>query len=81
MHVGQLELGVLELAQAATKLDTLLGVLDSLVDGALGKTESLRGDTDTAAVEGLHGDLEALAFLTEQVLLGDDAVLEDRGRR
>ena len=47
VHVGQLELGVLELAQAATKLDTLLGVLDSLVDGAFGKTESLGGDTDT----------------------------------
>ena len=77
VHVGQLELGILELAQAATKLDTLLGVLDSLVDGAFGKTESLGGDTDTAAVEGLHGDLEAFAFLTEQVLLGDDAVFED----
>ena len=77
MHVGQLELGVLELAQAAAKLDALLGVLDSLVDGALGKAESLGGDTDTAAVEGLHSDLEAFAFLAEQVLLGNDAVFED----
>ena len=77
VHVGQLELGVLELAQAAAKLDALLGVLDSLVDGALGKAESLGGDTDTAAVEGLHSDLEAFAFLAEQVLLGNDAVFED----
>ena len=77
MHIGQLELGVLELAQATAELDALLGVLDRLVDGALGKTQSLGSNADTAAVEGLHSDLEALAFLTEQVLLGNDAILEN----
>ena len=77
MHIGQLELGVLELAQATAELDALLGVLDRLVDGALGKTQSLGSNADTAAVEGLHSDLEALAFLTEQVLLGNNAILEN----
>ena len=77
VHIGQLELGVLELAQATAELDALLGVLDRLVDGALGKTQSLGSNADTAAVEGLHSDLEALAFLTEQVLLGNDAILEN----
>ena len=43
VHVGQLELGVLELAQALLELHALLGVLDGLVDGAFGKTESLGG--------------------------------------
>ena len=76
MHVGQLELGVLELAQALAELDTLLRVLDSLVDSALAQAQGLRGDADPAAVQGLHGDLEALALFAQQILLGNDAVGE-----
>ena len=78
VHVGQLELGVLELAQALLELHALLGVLHGLVDGALAQAQSLRGDADTASVQGHHGDLEALALLTQQVLLGNDAVLKDQ---
>ena len=78
VHISQLELSVLELAQAAAELDALLGVLDSLVDSALAQAQSLRSDTDTAAVQGLHSDLEALAFLAQQVLLGHDAILKDQ---
>ena len=78
MHVGQLELSVLELAQALAELDTLLRVLDSLVDSALAQAQGLRGDADPAAVQGLHGDLEALALFAQQILLGNDAVLKDQ---
>ena len=78
VHIGQLELGVLELAQALAELDTLLGVLDGLVDSALAQAQGLRGDADPAAVQGLHGDREALALFAQQVLLGDDAVLKDQ---
>ena len=51
----------LELAQALLELDALLGVLDGLEDGALAQAQGLRGDADAAAVQRLHGDLEALA--------------------
>ena len=78
VHLGQLELGVLELGDTLTELDTLLGVLDGLLHGALAQTQSLRGDTDTTAVQRLHGDLEALALLAQHTILGDDAVLEDQ---
>src|SRR5262249_40479035 len=40
------------------------------------------GDVDAAAVEALHGDLEALALLADTVADGDAAILEDyHGRR
>ena len=78
MHVGQLELSVLELADALTELDALLGVLDGFLNGALAQTQSLRSDTDTAAVQGLHSDLEAVALLAQQTILGDNAILEDQ---
>ena len=48
------------------------------IDGALAQAQSLSRDADTAAVQGLHGDLEALALFAQQVLLGDDAVLKDQ---
>ena len=78
VHLGQLELGVLELGDTLAELDALLGVLDGLLHGALAQTQSLRGDTDTAAVQRLHGDLEALALLAQHTVLGDDAVLENQ---
>ena len=81
VHVGQLELGVLELAQTLLELNALLGVLDGLVNGALAQAQSLRGDADTAAVQGLHGDLEALALLAQQVLLASPSCpRRSRGR-
>ena len=78
MHVSQLELGVLELGDALAELDALLGILDGLLHGALAQAQSLRSDTDTAAVQSLHGDLEALALLAQHTILGDDAILEDQ---
>ena len=78
MHVSQLELGVLELGDAPAELDALLGVLDGLLDGSLGQTQGLGGNTDTAAVQGLHGDTEALALLAQQAVLGDNAVLHNQ---
>ena len=78
VHIGQLELGVLELGDASAELHALLGVLDGLLHGALAQAQSLRSDTDTAAVQSLHGDLEALALLAQHTILGDHAVLEDQ---
>ena len=78
VHVGQLELGILELRQTLMELDTLLRVLDGLLNSALAKAERLGGDADTAAVERLHGDLEAGTLLAEHTVLGDHAVLENQ---
>ena len=41
VHVGQLELGVLELCDGAAKLLALLDIGDGLVDGSLGNAQSL----------------------------------------
>ena len=78
MHIGDLELGVLELGDAATELDTLMGVLDDLFHGAFAQAQGLRGNTDAAAVQGSHGDIEALALLAQQTVCGDAAVLHDQ---
>ena len=78
VHISQLELGVLELGDALAELDALLGILDGFLNGALAQAQSLRSDTDTAAVQSLHGDLEALALLAQHTILGDHAILEDQ---
>jgi len=78
VHIRQLELGVLELGDALTELYALLGVLDGFLNGALTDTQSLGSDADTAAVQRLHSDLEALALLAQHTILGDHAILEDQ---
>ena len=78
LEVGHLELRVLELGDAAAELLALLGVLDGLVHSTLGDAEGLAGDTDTAAVEGLHGEAEAFAQLTQLTVFRDAAILEDK---
>ena len=50
------------------ELLALLGVGDGGVQGPLGNAQSLGGNADTTAVQGFHGDLEALALLAKEVL-------------
>ena len=66
----------MELIQRLAELNAGRGVFLRLIHRALADAQRLRGDADTAAIERLHGNLEALSFLAEQILLGDDAVLE-----
>ena len=80
--LSKLELGVLECADRSAELSTLLNVYLSLVDRTLRKTYGLCSDTDTAAVQSHHGDLEALILLTKESVLrntdfviGNDTVL------
>ena len=53
-----------------SELDALLGIGQRVLKGPLGDTQRLRRDTDAAAVQRGHGDLEAVALLAQQVLLG-----------
>ena len=62
-------------------MDALLGVGQRVLKGSLGDTQCLCRDTDAAAVQRGHGDLEAVALLAQQVLLGDLHVVEDQLRR
>src|SRR5699024_756556 len=78
LHLGQLELGVLELGDAAAKLLALLDVGHGLVDGAFRNAQGLGGDADAAAVQGRHGQLEAAALDAQQAVLGDQAVFHDQ---
>src|SRR5699024_8981090 len=78
LHLSQLELGVLELGDAAAELLALLDVGHGLVDGALSDAQSLGSDADTAAVQGSHGQLEAAALDAQQAVLGDQAVFHDQ---
>ena len=75
-HVGNLEGHVLLLADGLAELDPLLGVLHGGLIGPLGDAQGLSGNADPAAVQGGHGDLEALALLAQQVLLGHLHVVE-----
>ena len=58
LHVRKDELSVWQ-GDGLAELDAVLGVGDGLLHSALGDAQALRGDADTAAVQSLHGDLEA----------------------
>ena len=76
-HVGELELGVLELAQRLAELLAGLYVIDSDLERAFRKAEGLCGNADTAAVQRIHGDLVAFAGFAQEVLFRDTAVGKD----
>ena len=78
LHLGQLELGVLESGDAAAELLALLDVSDGLLQSALSDAQSLGSDTDTAAVQSSHSQLEALAAHAQHTILRDTAILEDQ---
>jgi len=55
-----------------------VGVLDDLFHSAFAKAQCLSGDTDTAAIEGSHSDIEALTLLAQQTVGRDAAVFHDQ---
>ncbi len=63
-HVSKLELRILECADRSAELLSLLHISDGVVESALCQTERLGSDTDTAAVQRVHSDVEALALLS-----------------
>ena len=71
-------LQALELVQSLAELYALLHVLDSLIQSALRDTQRLRSDTDTAAVQGHHSDLEAAVLLAQQTVCRQMNVLKDQ---
>ena len=77
-HLRQLKLGVLELGNALAELYTAVDVFHGLLDGALRDTKGLSCDTDTSAVQGHHGYLEALVQLAQHVLLRNLHILKNQ---
>mmetsp|Transcript_13145 Transcript_13145/g.27149 ORF Transcript_13145/g.27149 Transcript_13145/m.27149 type:complete len:397 (+) Transcript_13145:217-1407(+) len=81
-HVADLVLYRLQLRNGPAERLPLERVPRGAVDGGGGDAQGLTRDSDATAVEGLHGDLEALALLAEDVIPGDaDAVEYEVGRR
>jgi hypothetical protein len=70
-HLGELELHGLELDERLAELLALLGPFRGVIPGSLREAEHLRADADAAFVEGLDGDLVALAGLAEHLRGGD----------
>jgi hypothetical protein len=80
-HPGEAELHRLVLEDRLAEGDALLGVGERGVEGGAGHADGLGADADAAAFEAGEGDLQALAFVAEQVVGGDAAVLEGDLRR
>src|SRR5882762_1298177 len=79
-HVREQELDRLELGDRLPELPPLARVLERGVQRGLRDSDRHRPDRDAPAVEGLHELLEALAFLAfllEEILLGQLHVLEE----
>ena len=64
-HIRQLEGNGLLCRNGLSELDALLGIGQRVLKGPLGDTQRLRRDTDAAAVQRGHGDLEAIALLAQ----------------
>src|SRR5271167_4627521 len=79
-QVRELEGNRLKLADRLPELLALLRVLQRSLVGALRHAQPQRGNGDAPAVEDLHGVHKAIAFLAQQVLGRDLAVLEDQLR-
>ena len=60
-----------------TELDTLLGVLQRHIQGALSDSHGLCRNADPARIETRHGDLEPVSFPAQEVGLGHPAVGQD----
>ena len=80
LELGHLEGQVLLLAQGLAELLALHDVLPGDLKGALGNAQALGSHADAAAVQSLHGQLEALAGLGDHVLGGNPDVLQDHVR-
>src|SRR6185369_1467387 len=81
VHVGQLELDRLEVADRSAELLALLGVGQRSLESPLGNAERLGSNADPAPVESLHGDLEPLPFLSKQVGCRNPQIVERKGGR
>ncbi len=82
-HICQFEGNTLVLADGGIELDPFLGIVQSCFIGTLGNPQCLGCNPDPAAVQGGHGNLEALAPFAQQVLFGQFYIVEDqfcRGR-
>jgi len=60
-------------AEGVAPVDEFLGLLD----GGRGEPEPVAADDDAAVIEEVGEDVEAAALAADDVLLGDEAVLED----
>jgi hypothetical protein len=69
-HVGEHELGVLEIGDRLAELLALLGVGDRLVEAALRAAQRAGADVEPAAVEPHHRDAEAFAFGADRFSAG-----------
>ena len=64
-QVGQHELRVLKCRDRAITLLSLLDVLARHIQRSLSNSQRLRGNADPAAVQGVHGDFDALTFFSQ----------------
>lgn len=78
-HISQLELQVLELPQRLTELLPDVQVLLALIEGVCGTSETATTDIHSAAIQGLHGDLEAISRSSNEVALWYPHILEHDG--
>ena len=76
VHVGEHPLDGLEFADVFAKGFAGAGIFHGFVEGALGEADGLRGNADASGVESGEGDPQTLAFFTEAIFGGDDAIVQ-----
>ena len=81
-HVGQHELGILEVGDCGPELLAFARIGDRLVEAALSAAQAAGADIEPPAVEAHHGDPKALALAPDAVLDGHANIVEiDLARR
>ena len=79
-HVGEHELGVLEIGDLLAELLPLLGVFDRFVEAALRTAQGTGADIEATAVEPHHRKAEAFAFVAHPIFDRHARILEDHLR-
>ena len=79
-HVGERELGVLEIGDRLAELLAFLGIADRLIEAALRAAQRAGADVEPPAVEPGHGETEAVALRADAVGDRHSHILEDHLR-
>ena len=79
LHVGDLELQRLEVAEAFAEGLALLHIGDRLVESRLRGTQAAGGDIEPAAIEPTHRNREAHSFAADQMRCGHRCLIEIDG--
>merc|ERR1719162_902756 len=79
-HFGNHILNGLQRRNGLAKGVSLQSIIDSAINTGAGNSQGLSSHTNASSIQGLHGNFESFAFLSEKIVLGDANVFKNQVR-